>query len=293
MFKRGATGITNGEGVAKLVSGYSIEVLPRAADDIDTLVEVIPGGTRVYVAQTEGVTHGAVATAARRFRDKGYVVMPHIPARAIKSRAMLEKVLRMYRDEAGVDEALVIAGGMLPCGEFESSIQLLETGLFDRLGFRRLHVAGHPEGNKATDEGTSTCVSDKAILWKQNYSTATGVEMAIITQFVFDAAPVTAWAERLRGLGVTLPIHVGVAGPAKLSTLIKYAIACGVGPSLGMLQRRATDIAKLIVPYEPNDLIAALAAHKSDTPDSLIEKVHFFAFGGVQKTVEWANQARR
>ena len=77
-----------------------------------------------------------------------------------------------------------------------------------------------------------------------------------------EAGPVVDWADRLAAEGFTLPIHLGIAGPAKLQTLIKFAIACGVGPSLKVLQKRAMDVSKLLLPYEPNEVLAELAAHR-------------------------------
>jgi methylenetetrahydrofolate reductase (NADPH) len=87
---------------------------------------------------------------------------------------------------------------------------------------------------------------------------------------------------------VDLPIHIGIAGPAKLQTLIKFAIACGVGPSLKVLQKRAMDVSKLLLPYEPNDVISELAAHKAANPDFNITNVHFFPLGGIKTNANWA-----
>jgi methylenetetrahydrofolate reductase (NADPH) len=112
--------------------------------------------------------------------------------------------------------------------------------------------------------------------------------MAIVTQFAFEAAPIIAWADRLKREGVDLPIHVGVAGPAKLQTMIKFAIACGVGPSMRVLQRRARDVSKLVKPFEPDDLIGALAAHKVADPSFQVEKVHVFPLGGIRASADWA-----
>jgi methylenetetrahydrofolate reductase (NADPH) len=83
-------------------------------------------------------------------------------------------------------------------------------------------------------------------------------------------------------------VHIGVAGPAKLQTLIKFAIACGVGPSLKVLQKRAMDVTKLLMPYEPNEFVAELAAHKAANPDFGIEAVHFFPLGGIKTNATWA-----
>jgi methylenetetrahydrofolate reductase (NADPH) len=167
-------------------------------------------------------------------------------------------------------------------------MQLMETGAFDRAGFKRLHVAGHPEGNRDIDPKGGTKLVDEALQWKQGFSERTDAEMAIATQFAFDAKPIIAWADSLREAGITLPIHIGIAGPAKLQTLIKFAIACGVGPSLKVLQKRAMDVSKLLLPYEPTEVLAQLAAHKAANPDFNIERVHFFPLGGIKTNATWA-----
>ncbi len=216
--------------------------------------------------------------------------MPHLPARSIKDAAELELWIRRYRDEAGVDQALLLGGGSRdPAGTLTSSIEMIETGLFDRYGFTRLHVAGHPEGNRDIDRDGSTRLVDEALAWKQAFSERTDAAMAITTQFAFDAATIIAWDRRLRAEGITLPVHIGIAGSAKLQTLLKYAVACGVGPSLKVLQKRAMDITKLMLPYEPTDVLEGLAAHVA-SEDSLIEQVHFFPLGGIRAASDWANR---
>ncbi|WP_265515738.1 methylenetetrahydrofolate reductase [Nitratireductor luteus] len=292
-FPRRATGdvAAFAPGLNDLLSSYSIEVVPRTAAKVESFADLLPENTRVYIAHIEGTPIDDMVATARRLAKEGFPVMPHFPARIIGDRAMLEDWIRRYRDEAGVSEALILAGGRAtPQGEFESSIELLETGLFDKYGFRRLHVAGHPEGNSDIDPDGSTRQADAALAWKQSFSEQTDAEMAIATQFFFDAKPVIRWSERLRGEGITLPIHAGVAGPAKLQTLIKYALACGVGPSLKVLQKRAMDVSKLMLPYEPGEVLSELAAYRASHPDSTIEQVHFFPLGGIRAAAEWANE---
>ena len=163
-------------------------------------------------------------------------------------------------------------------------MQLLENGVFDRFGFKRLHVAGHPEGNK--DIGTEGEVM-AALKWKGDFQNRTDAQMAVATQFVFEAQPVVDWAQRMAEAGVHIPVHIGVAGPAKLQTLIKFSMACGVGPSLRVLTRRARDLTKLIRPFTPADVLADLAAHKAAHPEFPIESVHFFPLGGIRATTDY------
>jgi methylenetetrahydrofolate reductase (NADPH) len=270
------------------LDGVSIEVMPRTLAKIDDMTPLMSPGSRVYVAHIEGTPFEDMLAAARRLAAEGFEVMPHFPARIIENAAQLEEWIKAYAGEAGVTQALVLAGGVgKQLGAFHSSMQLLETGLFGKHGYTRLHVAGHPEGNKDIDPNGGTAEVDAAVRWKQDYARQTGTEMALVTQFAFDAAPVIAWSERLAAAGITLPIHVGIAGPAKLQTLIKFAIACGVGPSLSVLQRRAKDLSKLLRPLEPTDVATALATHKAEHPASLIERLHVFPLGGIQVSSEW------
>jgi methylenetetrahydrofolate reductase (NADPH) len=270
------------------LDGVSMEVMPRTAAKIEDFKPLLPVGSRVYVAHIEGTPiEEMVATAARLSRD-GFEAMPHFPARIISDAATLEDWIKRYAGEAGVSSALVLAGGVAkPVGAFHSSMQLLDTGLFEKHGYTRLHVAGHPEGNADIDPKGSTELVDAALDWKQAYAEKTGTEMAIATQFAFDAVPVVAWAERLKARGIAMPIHVGVAGPAKLQTLIKFAVACGVGPSLSVLQKRAKDLTKLLKPFEPTEVLTALATYKAAHPESLIAQAHVFPLGGINASAEW------
>lgn len=270
------------------LDGVSLEVMPRTLSKVEDMSALMAPGSRVYVAHIEGTPFEEMLAAARRLAADGFEVMPHFPARIIADAAELEERIRAYAGEAGVKQALVLAGGVAkPVGAFDSSMQLLETGLFEKHGYTRLHVAGHPEGNADIDPSGGTAAVDAAVRWKQEYAQATGTEMALVTQFAFDAAPVIAWADRLAADGITLPIHAGIAGPAKLQTLIKFAIACGVGPSLGVLQRRAKDLTKLLRPMEPTEVARALAAHTAAHPDSLIERLHIFPLGGIRTSSDW------
>ena len=270
------------------LDGATIEVMPRTAAKIDDFKPLLAPGTRVYIAHIDGTPIEDMVATAKRLAADGFAVMPHFPARIIADAATLDDWLHRYRGEADVTEALVLAGGVArPVGGFDSSMQLLDTGLFDKHGLTRLHVAGHPEGNKDIDPDGGTTNLDAALRWKQAYAAQTGTEMALVTQFVFDAQPMIDWAERLRASGMTLPVHAGVAGPAKLQTLIKFALACGVGPSLGVLQKRARDLTKLLRPFEPTDVLTALADHKAATPDSLISGAHFFPLGGIRASADW------
>jgi len=274
--------------VEAFLTGYSIEVMPRTAEKVEDFRAILPKGTRVYIAHIEGTPIQEMVDTAKRLTGEGFDVMPHFPARIIKDRATLADWVAQYKD-VGVRQALLLAGGVAaPHGDYATSMQLLESGAFD--GFDRLHVAGHPEGNKDIDPDGSDKMVMEAARWKSAFSERTDAKMAMATQFCFEAAPVIAWVDRLAAEGIKLPVHIGVAGPAKLQTLIKFAIACGVGASLRVLQKRAMDVTKLLLPYEPTEVIAELAAHKAKHPAFGIEQVHFFPLGGIKTNAAWVTE---
>ncbi|WP_412508467.1 methylenetetrahydrofolate reductase [Roseovarius sp. SYSU LYC5161] len=273
--------------VAAFLEDYSIEVMPRTAEKVEDFRDWLPAGTRVYIAHIEGTPIEDMVATAKRLAREGYPVMPHFPARVIKDRAMLEDWIARYQGEAGVDQALMLAGGVTkPHGAFDSSMQLLETGLFG--DFKRLHVAGHPEGNRDIDPSGGNATVDAALRWKQRFSETTDAQMAIATQFAFEAQPIIDWADSLKAAGIDLPIHIGIAGPAKLQTMIKFAMACGVGPSIRVLQKRAKDVSKLLLPFEPTEVVTSLAAHKAANPDFNVTNVHVFPLGGIKTAAQWA-----
>ena len=281
----------NSEVVKNFLNGYSIEVTPNAAAKIENFAEVLPVNTRIYIAHIEGTPFDEMLTTAKKITNEGFIPMPHFPARIIEDKDMLESWLSQYSGEANVQEALLIAGGSKePAGVYDSSIQIIETELFDKYSFKRLHVAGHPEGNKDIDKDSTHTNVNKALSWKNEYAKRTDAQIAIATQFCFDSGAIIQWANSLIDMNIDLPVHIGIAGPAKLQTLIRYSIECGVGASMKVLQKRAKDITKLLLPYEPTSVISELAEYKSHNPDFNIEQVHFFPLGGTKTTANWVKK---
>ena len=278
--------------LSNFLKGFSLEVTPRAAAKIENFSELIPKGTLIYIAHIEGTPIEEMVETAKKINDQGYSPMPHFPARIIKNEQVLQDWISQYKNEANVENALLIAGGSnKPYGDFDSSVQLIESELFDVAGFKNLHIAGHPEGNKDIDNDGTTRNIDKALSWKNEFSKRTDATMAITTQFCFDSETVINWANDIKNNGIDLPIHIGIAGPAKLQTLLKYSLECGVGASIKILQKRAMDLTKLLLPYKPTQILSELAEYKFDNPDFNVEKVHFFPLGGIKQVSKFVEES--
>jgi methylenetetrahydrofolate reductase (NADPH) len=109
--------------------------------------------------------------------------------------------------------------------------------------------------------------------------------VSLVTQFGFEADPIAHWIASLREKGIRCPIRVGVAGPATIATLAKFAVRCGIGASLRALGRSQTAFARILTEATPDALIEALVAHEDR--DAPVEALHVFAFGGVHRSAAW------
>jgi len=272
---------------AALATTYSLEVTEQALDAPHDPVSHIAAGTRVYLPFLSGSRFIDNFDACRRLLALGLTPVPHLAARGLTGMDELAGDLPRYA-EAGVDTVLLIAGDLSePAGPFINTLEVLDTGLLHANGICNIGVAGHPEGHPHADEDELF----SALAAKQDYAHATGADMWITTQFLFEAGPLAAWDQRLRAAGISLPVRAGIPGPARLSTLVSFALRCGVGASARMLTRRPSAM-KLLGRWTPDPLTGEIAAHIAANPETLIEGLHIYTFGGVDAALEWVGNRR-
>lgn len=264
----------------------SLEMGPSQVAKYDFDDISIPQGTRVYLTDLSIETPAEIAQACTLLLDRGIVAVPHIAARRLKDLNDLEDRMRRYSD-AGVKDILVIGGSPEQLmGDFTSTMQVLESGFVDQFGYTDIGVAGHPEGSPDfSDE-----VADHALRLKKQFGERTDAQMRIVTQFGFDAPRFITWADGLAQNNIDLPVHLGVAGPAKITTLLKYAAMCGVGNSISFLKKRASALTQLATAQSPEDIVAPIENHFLNTEKTGIAAIHAFPFGGVKKTATWLHE---
>jgi methylenetetrahydrofolate reductase (NADPH) len=261
----------------------SAEVTPNDAGLIPALAPELAPGTVVYIAHPPKATLGDVVRTARSVQAAGLTACPHIVARRVESRVALEDACGRL-GEAGVERALVVAGdNARPVGDFASALDVLNTDVLAAHGLKRIGVAGHPEGHRAIGQ----TVLWRALIEKQTLAERRGIEMHVVTQFGFDPAAVASWDACLSEHGISLPVRVGMAGPASLPQLIGYAMQCGVGASLrGALRsmNAMRNVAGLAI--SPDQMLTSVARYAA-TAATHIAGVHFYSFGGALATARW------
>src|SRR5712671_5787999 len=269
--------------IQALLAGPSLELSSRDPAEIDACADLLEPGTAVYISMPPGQTyHGTVALAAR-LRRAGFCPVPHVAARRIASRDALDEYLARAAGEAGVDGALVIGGDSdRASGPFDSSLGLLETGLFQRHGITHVGVAGYPEGHPRI----AATALEMELAAKKSLARSAGIDLQVVTQFCFESGPVLSWASKMKGYG--LPVRAGFSGPASLPRLLRFAMLCGIGNSVRALKARPQAITRLLVEAGPEAVLRDIA-RRIGPP---VAGVHFFCFGGLIRTARWLRAVR-
>ena len=272
--------------VKKFLNSYSIETTPNVYAKYGGFSEFLSKDHDVYITYLPDENSNNVVNTAKKLREEGYEVIPHLPARTIVNVNELEKYLGDLANVSGCTKILIIGGGGNQAGNISSTMDVLQSDFLSKFNFKFVGVAGHPEGSPDISNDNL----DLAIKEKNNFSKNVDFQMYIATQFFFEAKSLIDWEKHLNSLGNSLPIHAGIPGPASIKTLINYARSCGIGNSLRFISKQAFNLTKLATLSTPDKLIYDLANYINTNQSTKLENIHFYAFGGMKKTADWLNQ---
>ena len=272
--------------VKKFLNSYSIETTPNVYAKYGGFSEFLSKDHDVYITYLPDENSNNVVNTAKKLREEGYEVIPHLPARTIVNVNELEKYLGDLANVSGCTKILIIGGGGNQAGNISSTMDVLKSDFLSKFNFKFVGVAGHPEGSPDISNDNL----DLAIKEKNNFSKNVDFQMYIATQFFFEAKSLVDWEKHLNSLGNSLPIHAGIPGPASIKTLINYARSCGIGNSLRFISKQAFNLTKLATLSTPDKLIYDLANYINTNQSTKLENIHFYAFGGMKKTADWLNQ---
>ncbi|WP_440861155.1 methylenetetrahydrofolate reductase [Sphingopyxis sp. 22461] len=271
-----------------MVDGFSLEITAKDVDALRAAAPGIPRDTPVAITFLPGEDFSARLDAAEAVRALGFEPMPHFSARRIGTADEFEHYLSAVAAKAGVRRCFVIAGDPSePEGPFFDSSALIGSGAFEREGITAIGIGGHPEGhpNMSRDQCWSVLERKCAEISER------GMAPLIVTQFVFDADLVLDWLRELRIRGIDAPVRIGVPGPAGVKTLLRFAARCGVGASTSVLTKYGISITRLIGAAGPDKLVEGF--EQGLRPEHGRVRLHFYPFGGLERTVGWISDYAR
>jgi methylenetetrahydrofolate reductase (NADPH) len=268
---------------ARLLDDFSLEMTAKDVAKLEAGAHAIPPGTQISVTFLPGEEFSSRVHAAKRVKELGFVPMPHLSARRLQSQAELEGYLDSLATEVGIDRVFVIAGDPpRPEGPYEDALAIIQSGVLANYGVRHVGISGYPEGHPDIDGPKLR----QAMIDKKKVLEELGLDYSVMTQFGFDADPVFSWLKQVREDGIDVPVRIGVSGPASVKTLLRFAARCGVGASASVMKKYGFSITQLLTTAGPDGIIKDMAEGVDPAVHGDV-KLHFYPFGGLDKTAEW------
>ena len=269
--------------MSTVLDDFSMEMTGKDVAKVENAAGVIPPGTRINVTFLENEDLDMRVSAAAAVKRLGFVPVPHISSRRLRSQEMLEEYLSALRDIEASDNVLVVAGDpTTPLGPYPESLAVIESGLLEKYGVKHIAMGGHPSGdpNIPADVLIPSLQKKAAALAKRN------IPGTIITQVDFDVDRVLQWLAEVREAGIDVPIRVGVPGPASVKLLLGFASRLGLSTSTTIAKKYGLSVTNLLGKAGPENFIRDLQAGLDPDKHGVV-KLHFYTFGGFKTTAEW------
>jgi methylenetetrahydrofolate reductase (NADPH) len=270
-----------------LVGNYSLEMTGKDVPGLTEAKDSIPAGTKINVTFLGNEDLDMRVAASKAVRDMGFIPVPHISARRLSSHDQLEEFLGRLQEVGATDSVFAVGGDPAePEGPYPDSLSVIQTGLLQKYGVTEVSIAGYPEGHP--DIPTDVLwrhLEDKSSALKEQ-----GLDATILTQFAFDTDPVIAWVKGVRERGIESTIRIGTPGPAGIKRLINFARRFGVGANAMIVKKYGFSLTNLMGTAGPDTFVTDLSALLADDPAAGEVKLHFYTFGGLKATADWAHQ---
>jgi methylenetetrahydrofolate reductase (NADPH) len=269
--------VASGDVIRGLLRAARYEVLPTPSVE-DKVREHLPLDRTVTVTASPAKGLEATLELAERLAAHGYAVVPHLAARMVRDRTELKEICDRLTG-AGVREVFVPAGDKSPPeGDYDSAVALLADLTALGRPFAGVGITGYPE----THPLISDDVTIQAMWDKRSHATS------IVSNLVFDPAAVDSWLLRLRARGITLPVWLGLPGPAERGKLLAMATKIGVGDSTRFLVKHKGALLRLAAPGGfTGERFLAQCGPALSRPEAGVVGLHVFTFNQVAETERW------
>ncbi|MFV0320533.1 MAG: methylenetetrahydrofolate reductase [Microbacterium sp.] len=268
-----------------LINNFSLEMTGKDVPALEEARAAIPAGTKINVTFLGNENLEMRVTAAKAVKEMGFIPVPHISARRLSSQAELEEFLSALQEIGATENVFAVGGDPAePMGPYPDSLSVIRTGLLKQYGAKEVSIAGYPEGHPdiPTDSLWKHLEDKSAALKEQE------LDGVILTQFSFDLDPVTSWIEAVRARGVDSEIRIGTPGPAGIKRLLSFARRFGIGANAMIVKKYGFSLTNLMGTAGPEKFVSELGEFAQTSPTAGNVKLHFYAFGGLGATAEWA-----
>ena len=270
------------EKIISLIDGFTIELNPKVRHKINSIP--LEKKNNVYITYLPDASENDILETIEFVSKNNLTPITHLPARTMKNLDHVRQFLSQVRERTDSKKILVIGGGGNQLGKITSSLEILNSGLLEENDFNEIGIAGHPEGSPDISQETiDNFLNDKFELTKTK-----GLNLELVTQFFFDAAPFINWCEELTKKKITIPVRVGFPGPASFKTLLNFGLMSGVGNSINFLKKNSSKVSDLLTKTSNDEMLISLAEFANK--NSPLKSFHCFPFGGFEKTCLWLNE---
>ncbi len=248
---------------------WTLEVVPAHVDRASIVSGLVE---EIFVTMIPGSDKKAILGAVETLAEQGFTPVPHVAVREFANEAELNEFFDGIRS-LGIQKALLLAGGVnRPAGPYAETLDVLRSKAFERANLRVVGLAGHPEGNPEDPN------SRQSLEKKLRFLHEAGLGVEIVTQWSFSPEKVSDYIADLRATGVTETVAVGIAGPASLKALLKYAKTCGVTAAKEVLRKQGFNLGRLLMSNKPEAFVAGVKG---------TNRFHLYPFGGLEKCARW------
>tara|TARA_A200000113_G_scaffold111403_1_gene100020 strand:- start:1487 stop:2368 length:882 start_codon:yes stop_codon:yes gene_type:complete len=273
------------EKIISLIDGFTIELNPKVRHKINSIP--LEKKNNVYITYLPDASENDILETIEFVSKNNLTPITHLPARTMKNLDHVRQFLSQVRERTDSKKILVIGGGGNQLGQITSSLEILNSGLLEENNFNEIGIAGHPEGSPDISQETiDNFLNDKFELTKTK-----GLNLELVTQFFFNAAPFINWCEELTKKKITIPVRVGFPGPASFKTLLNFGLMSGVGNSINFLKKNSSKVSDLLTKTSNDEMLISLAEFANK--NSPLKSFHCFPFGGFEKTCLWLNELQK
>lgn len=275
MLPRAGAGRLHAAALERLLASPEYEVLPLAGTVEHAAF--LPGGATVAVTTSPARGQDATVRTCIQLQHAGFTVVANIAARMIHGAGELRRIVSALR-AGGVDRAFIIGGDTRRNGGFADGLDLLRALRDIGHHFREIGIPCYPQGHPHIPAETLT--ADLAA--KEPFADY------MTSQLCFDARALDGWLRERRHDGLTLPLHIGVAGAVDIARLLRLGTKIGVRDAGRFATGQKGLLARMLWPgkYRPDRLLEALAPAIAD-PELAIRRLHLYTFNAVRATEAW------